>query len=323
MKRLPIYSFIGLLIMAVSEGFMLAHIEPFWSWHTPIAWTGYVLFVDGLVRARRGSSWITHAPNEFVFLAVMSVPLWLVFEAYNLLIRNWHYVNLPMNLFWRTFGYTWSFATIWPAIFETAELVATIRGDSGNHHPGHRAGSRQQAAADQPGHASHAGTRPGLKAEVRSRRPMVTSVTSGVIPRSLSPVAWVSITAGALMLLWPIARPSPYLAAPVWLGFIFLLDPLNAGAGAEAIWNDWDLRGRDRLVNLAISGLVCGLIWEFWNYWARAKWIYSVPILSNLKMFEMPLPGYLGFPPFALECFTMYVAARRWMWRGAGRPIGL
>ena len=28
---------------------MLAQIEPFWSWHTPIAWTGYILFVDGLV----------------------------------------------------------------------------------------------------------------------------------------------------------------------------------------------------------------------------------------------------------------------------------
>ena len=43
---------------------------------------------------------------------------------------------------------------------------------------------------------------------------------------------------------------------------------------------------------------------ELWNNWARAKWQYTVPIMENLKIFEMPLPGYLGFPPFALECFT-------------------
>ena len=39
----------------------------------------------------------------------------------------------------------------------------------------------------------------------------------------------------------------------------------------------------------------------------RAKWIYTVPGLSDWKLFEMPVLGFLGFPPFALECFTMYV----------------
>jgi hypothetical protein len=29
-------------------------------------------------------------------------------------------------------------------------------------------------------------------------------------------------------------------------------------------------------------------------------------VLNCLKVFEMPLPGYLGFPPFALECAVMY-----------------
>jgi hypothetical protein len=35
-----------------------------------------------------------------------------------------------------------------------------------------------------------------------------------------------------------------------------------------------------------------------------------VPIMENFKIFEMPVPGYFGFPPFAVECFTMYVFAR-------------
>ena len=47
--------------------------------------------------------------------------MWLVFELYNLFIRNWHYVNLPAKPALRYFGYAWSFATIWPAIFEGAE----------------------------------------------------------------------------------------------------------------------------------------------------------------------------------------------------------
>ena len=52
------------------------------------------------------------------------------------------------------------------------------------------------------------------------------------------------------------------------------------------------------------------MLWEFWNYWSRAKWHYTVPIMEHVKIFEMPLPGYLGFPAFALECFTMYVFVR-------------
>ena len=103
---------------------MLARVEPFWTWHTPFAWTGYILLVDGIVYKLRGSSWLTTNRREFVFLAIVSIPLWVVFEGYNLLIKNWYYINLPENLFVRYFGYAWAFATISPGIFQTAELVA-------------------------------------------------------------------------------------------------------------------------------------------------------------------------------------------------------
>jgi hypothetical protein len=42
-----------------------------------------------------------------------------------------------------------------------------------------------------------------------------------------------------------------------------------------------------------------------------------------MKLFEMPLPGYLGFPAFALECFTMYVMLRLLLGLRDGRPIAL
>jgi len=75
-------------------------------------------------------------------------------------------------------------------------------------------------------------------------------------------------------------------------------------------------------VNLVLSGFLCGALWEFWNYWSRAKWHYTVPIMEHVKIFEMPLPGYFGFPAFALECFTMYVFVRLAFTRD-GRAVGV
>jgi hypothetical protein len=270
-------SLIGLTIIIVSQGATLAGIEPFASWNTPICWTGFILFADGVVYRARGESWIRSAPREFVWLALVSIPLWLLFEGYNLVIRNWNYTGLPENDALRMFGYAWSFATIWPAIFEGAELVAVLR-------------------ARGPGAAA--------------------------LPARRAPRAALAIAIGALMLASPflVSREvARYMAAPVWLGFIFLLDPINARLGAERLMPGGRL---DRVVNLSLSGLLCGVLWECWNYWARAKWHYTVPIMEQVKIFEMPLPGYLGFPAFALECFTMYVFVRR-MATHLGRTIAL
>jgi hypothetical protein len=130
--------------------------------------------------------------------------------------------------------------------------------------------------------------------------------------------AWsvLSVALGVLMLASPFLTPpavARYLAGPVWVGFIFLLDPINARLGAETLT-------RDRAIDLGLSGLLCGVLWEFWNFWSASKWHYTVPIMEHTKIFEMPLPGYLGFPAFALECFTMYVFVRRLVTRG-GRSI--
>ena len=281
-RRFPRYAWLGLAVMVVSEIGLTLQVEPFWSWHTPIAWTGYILCVDGFVWMRRGRSWLVDSPHEFAFLAAASIPLWLVFEFYNLFIENWRYINLPDPLWLRYFGYAWSFATIWPAIFETGDAIAAIRA-----------------------------------------QPPRESVVVDRIRTVWSPLRIVFVLAGLVMLGWPLLWPSPYLAAPVWLGFIFLLEPINAAAGGESLLTDRGPARRDRLVNLAGAGLVCGVVWEFWNYWSRAKWIYTVPILPEVRVFEMPVPGYLGFPAFALECFAMYVTLRLFVWRGPGRPISL
>jgi hypothetical protein len=282
-RRVPWYAWIGLAVMAISEAAMLSKIEPFWSWHTPVAWTGYILFIDGLVWARRGASLIRDNRAEAVFVAIVGVPMWIVFEFYNkYTLHNWYYIGLPEVLLVRYAGYAWAFATITLGLMETAELVGALRD--------------RRAPPDR-----------------RAAPPRVP----------LGAMGWLSVTAGAAMLAVPILHPSTWFAAPVWLGFIFLLDPLNAAVGAESIRGDLVSDRRDRLINLLVAGLICGFLWEFWNYWARSKWIYNVPVPPHLKIFEMPVAGFGGFPPFAVECFVMYVFVRRWLWRGAWRPIAL
>lgn len=117
---------------------------------------------------------------------------------------------------------------------------------------------------------------------------------------------------GAVLLLLPLVLPShvaAYLFALVWLGFIFLLDPINRRRGWPSLLADFERGYRGRFCSLLFSGWVCGFLWEFWNNWAAAKWNYVFPMFQSLKIFEMPAPGFLGFLPFAVECFTMYVFA--------------
>jgi hypothetical protein len=131
-----------------------------------------------------------------------------------------------------------------------------------------------------------------------------------VRPWKISPETLVfSLVFGAFCLILPLVTSSlvaHFLAAPVWLGFIFLLDPLNYWMGRDSLFLDLQRGNPRRLYSLLLSGAICGFLWEFWNFWAGARWYYTVPILGQIKIFEMPVLGYLGFPPFALECFVMY-----------------
>ena len=62
------------------------------------------------------------------------------------------------------------------------------------------------------------------------------------------------------------------------------------------------------------------MLGEFWNYWAVTKCTYTVPYLGDVKLFEMPVLGYLGFPPFAVECWAMYVFCRSLIQPGSIAP---
>jgi hypothetical protein len=104
----------------------------------------------------------------------------------------------------------------------------------------------------------------------------------------------------AAVVVGAVAALLPLVVVSAWLV------PLNYKRGRPSWLADLAAGDASRLLALLASGLVCGALWEFWNYWALTKWTYTVPYPPDVKLFEMPVHGYLGFPPFALECFAMY-----------------
>ena len=92
----------------------------------------------------------------------------------------------------------------------------------------------------------------------------------------------------------------------VWGSIIFLFEPINYRWSATSLLKDWERGTARKFYLLLTAGLICGVLWEFWNFWAATKWIYTVPFFEELKIFEMPLAGFLGFPPFAVECYVVY-----------------
>jgi hypothetical protein len=127
------------------------------------------------------------------------------------------------------------------------------------------------------------------------------------------PVLLVLVAIGAVGAIVPLVYPSEWFAPVIWLSFIFLIDPLNAMRGWPSITEDLARGDWRRLWALLASGLFCGVLWEFFNYWALSKWTYTVPFFGNVKIFEMPVLGFLGFPPFAVECWAMYILVRSFL----------
>jgi len=117
---------------------------------------------------------------------------------------------------------------------------------------------------------------------------------------------------GVVFCLVPLMVPrnvAIFLFAPVWVGFVLLVDPINYRRGMPSLLGELEKGSAQKLLSLFLAGLICGVLWEFWNYWAGRKWIYSVPYFSRPKVFEMPLYGFLGFLPFAAECYVIWQLA--------------
>ena len=117
------YGWLGLVVLVASQALLPWQIEPHARWFTPVMWTAYILLADAVVLRRRGTSLIHHRPREACFMASVSIPLWLVFELYNLRLANWAYFGLPESPWAAGVAYAWAFATITPGLWQTAALL--------------------------------------------------------------------------------------------------------------------------------------------------------------------------------------------------------
>lgn len=283
--RFPAYGWIGIIVIAAAELGLALGNGVVATWFTPIMWSGYILLVDGLLARLRGRSWLTSGLREFPLLVLLSVGVWLLFEAYNLHLQNWIYQGVPADPSTRDLGYFWSFATIMPGVFLTADLVWTaLRRAQGVDH--------------------------GIR-----------------IPAG---PAWSWFLVGAALVTVPLLLPTStasYLFGAVWIGFVLLLDPINERLGLPSLRRDLTFGRFRTLLTYLIAGLICGFLWEAWNFQAfranGAFWVYTFPAplrITGLRYGQMPIIGLLGFPPFALELRAFYLLLRELL--GANRVFG-
>lgn len=259
-KPLPLHGILGIVLLFLSEIFLFRKVDPFYSWFYCFAWWSYILIVDAVIYHLKGNSLLLTRTKEFFLMIPWSLFIWLIFEAANLILENWYYINLPDATIERWSGYAIAYGTVLPGIFETTELLETL----------------------------------GLFKNSKMKR-MIVSGEGHIILALL----------GLLWLLSSVNIPETFFPL-IWVGFILLLDPINYRLGGRSLLRDLEEGNPRKIYLLLIAGLICGFLWEFWNFWAFSKWVYTVPFFERVKGFEMPFLGFLGFPPFAVQVYVMY-----------------
>ena len=233
-----------------------------------LAWSGYTLAADSAVYSIRGRSILRTRPEAFLWLAVLSLFLWLPFEWYNLRLAAWYWAGMPTGpLRYLLLG--WAYACIWPAIFETADL---------------------------------------LLATLFRLEPRQLTSESPRLGR-LAAVVAVGALCLAFPVLLPRLDLGEHLFGLPSVGFLLLLDPLNLSHGRPSLWLDWRAGSRARTAALAVSGAYCGLMAECLNYWADAKWHGIASLGADFGVFELSALSYLAFPLFGLQSFAMHTFA--------------
>lgn len=279
------HGWIGLGIILAAEAALLAGQPLVAGWFTPIVWTGYVLLADALAARLTGWSYVTTHRVDGVLVALASILCWWLFEWYNA-PRFWRGGADAAGLWWQYHGLE---PNPWLRRLGYDWAFATI-----------------------------------FPALFLTAAVLRASVVRGVRVRPWRPspsAQRVLIALGAAMVVLPLVVVSSWLVPFVWLGFALLLEPLNLRAGRPSWLADLGRGDASRLLALLGAGAVCGVLWEFWNYWAATRWTYTVPYLGHVKVFEMPVLGYLGFPPFALECYAMYHWLRGRLGQAPATPV--
>jgi len=259
-KTFPLHGIFGIILFLVSEVAVFKKVDPFYSWFYCFAWWSYIFTIDAVIFRLKGNSLMVNRTREFLLMIPWSIFLWLIFEAANLSLENWYYINLPHSMVERWLGYAIAYGTVFPGMFETTELLESLV----------------------------------LFKKSKIKKTVISHEGHSVL-----------VLLGALCLASSVLVPD-YFFPLIWVGFIFLLDPLNYRLGGKSLLKDLEEGNPRKIYLLLVAGLICGFLWEFWNFWALSKWVYTVPFFQKAKGFEMPFLGFLGFPPFAVQAYVIY-----------------
>jgi len=259
-KILRLNLYLGLFGLIFSAVLLILDVSFMKTWFFCCSWWSFILVMDSLNFRRSKTSPLSDSVKNFLFSAFISVLVWLIFELFNLRVKNWTYHGLPQNILERWIGYFVAYASVIPAMKEMSLFAQSFLSKK----------------------------RLGLF-RIRGTPALLKSwFFSGII----------SII---LVLTWP------RLFFPfIWLCFIFLLEPLNYRLKNKTLLRDLEKRDWTRFWSWLLAGLVAGFLWEFWNFWAGSHWEYYIPYLNFWRVFQMPVFGYTGFLPFALEVFALY-----------------
>ncbi len=252
--------FLGTAVLSGAVLLLVSGNTFMFTWFYLFAWWPFILIMDSINFRRGGASLFTRPERDALLMAYVSVSVWLVFELFNLRLRNWSYHELPHPLWQRWLGYFTAFASVIPALVVLAEFFR--------------------------------------QSPILRRMPF---------PRlkSSPPLLRLSALLGVMLLALTFICPRLFFPC-VWLCFIFLLEPLNFRLGNSSLLSDLEQKDGTRFWSWAAAGLAAGFIWEFFNFWAGSHWEYSLPYFEFGRIFQMPILGYLGFIPFALEVMAIY-----------------
>jgi hypothetical protein len=120
-------------------------------------------------------------------------------------------------------------------------------------------------------------------------------------PSTLKILFGASIVMFILTMTWP-----RYFFPFIWIALYCCLEPVNAWLGNRTLLDDLAHGDWRPMIALWTGVAVCGFFWEMWNYYSYPKWVYHLPYFNFLNIFEMPLPGYIGYLPFSMELFALF-----------------
>ena len=246
---------------------------------TPL-WIAFILLVNAFTVRRTGRCLMLSRIRPFLLLFPVSAGFWWSFEYLNRFVGNWRYVGgVEFGAVEYFLFATLPFSTVLPAVLSTRELLLScprLDGAFREWRPLSPAPIRAPRRRGTPAAGRTGGRRPGATGLAALLLSCAGLFAVGIVPDAAFPLVWVA--PAALLVSLAALRGEPHALSGIASG-------------------DWR-----PAVSSVLAALLCGFFWETWNFGSYAKWVYAIPYVDVLHVFEMPLLGYAGYLPFGVLC---------------------